>query len=289
MLRIDIPEKKIKRYLPTHLGECDKYQYINMCGLIYKYMHGLIDLTELKTTGLYFLLNMKRKHAPFGIGDDEKFGNISMLADKLDLFFETDDFGRLVIYQDYIDNKVPTFRPSIRKLHGPENSFTNFTFGEYREAVRLFNDYEATQDTFLLYMLSALMYRPKTFFKIDKYDAHKAEKRAKMLKKYAPMGFIWGNYLWFASFQKYLVSSEILWNGQNLDLSIIFELNEQSNETFGAASLPGIGMDSIAFAMAESGAFGTLKDVDATNMWVMLVRMYELKRNELVMKSKTTK
>lgn len=287
MVKIEIPEKKIKRYLPTHLGECDKYQYINMCGLIYKYMHGIIDLTELKTTGLYFLLDMKTKKTPFEIADDVKFGNISMLSKAIEDFFEIDDSGRFVIYQNYIDNKVPTFRLYLRQLYGPEDSFVNLTFGEYREAVRIFNDYEATKDIFLLYMLSALLYRPKkwVFFKKEDYDSSSAEKRAKKLKKFAPMGFIWGTYLLFASFQKHLVTSEIMWNGQNLDLSIIFELS-QTTESLGATSLPGIGMDSIAFAMAESGAFGSLKDVDSTNLWIMLVRMYELKRNEIITKSK---
>ena len=69
------------------------------------------------------------------------------------------------------------------------------------------------------------------------------------------------------------------WGGQELDLSILFE--SAKGETESATALPGIGMDSIAFTMAESGAFGDYKKLRDTNFWEIIVRMYDLRRADL--------
>ena len=45
--------------------------------------------------------------------------------------------------------------------------------------------------------------------------------------------------------------------------------------------MPGIGMDSIAFSIAESGAFGNIEQVRKTNFWQIMVRMYDLRRTDL--------
>lgn len=78
-------------------------------------------------------------------------------------------------------------------------------------------------------------------------------------------------------FKKYLIDARIMWSGREIDLSILFESDSKTTES----DTPGIGMDSIAFTMAESGAFGTIKEVDKTNFWQIIIKMYDSRRNDL--------
>jgi hypothetical protein len=155
----------------------------------------------------------------------------------------------------------------------------------------MFYDFHASGDMHILTLLTALFYRPKKRFhfikkRVDNYDgdirvpynSNHLEARAKAFK-YAPIGFVYGFYLLFASFQKSLVEMQLNWGGQELDLSILFETSKEEKDN--PVALAGIGMDSIAFMMAESGAFGNYKELRTTNFWEIIVRMYDLRRADL--------
>ena len=77
-----------------------------------------------------------------------------------------------------------------------------------------------------------------------------------------------------------------MWAGKELDLSILFDTGTKSDEPESAA-MPGIGMDSVAFSMAESGVFGTLKEVDATDFWDIMVRMYDIRKSAIEQEKQT--
>lgn len=288
---IEIPETKTKRYIPSDLSECTQQQYMDMCELIFNYQNEVINYDEFKTHAVYKLMDMKpaKNHA----GEDYKFCNIYKIGELIDDFFETDAEGIKTIKQYYIHNPVPSFMPLLKTYHGPTNSFMNMSFGEYTDALRLFHDFHATGETYYLHLLTAVFYRPKrTFHFVQKhlanyngdlrepYNSQTLEARANELK-IAPIGFIYGFYLLFASFQKYLVEAKIMWSGQEIDFAILFE--SQSQEP---TATPGIGMDSIAFSIAESGAFGSIEKVRKTNFWHIMVRMYDLRRNDLEQQKK---
>lgn len=287
MHTIEIPESNIKRYIPSDLSECDAQQYMDMCELIFHFQNQAITYDELRTHAAYKL--MKMKPSKFTDQDEEKFSNIYLISELIDDFFE-DVNGQKTIKQYYIHNPVPKFRPVWQTLYGPSNSFMNMTFGEYTDALRLFHDFHATGDMEILKLITALFYRPmKSFHFIKKrlenyngdvrepYNPHTLEARAKTLQ-HAPIGFVYGFYLLFASFQKYIIDAKIMWSGKEIDFAILFESSgseEPSSDT------PGIGMDSIAFSIAESGAFGTIEEVRKADFWQIMVRMYDLRRTDL--------
>ena len=291
---IYIPEANISRYIPSELAECDAKEYINICELLYLYQSNQIAFMQFKVAAVYRLLKMKEaKHPllPTQILDesiteeDIKASNIYELTQLIDTFFE-DQEGVKVIKQNYLTNPVPTIRPSLIKYHGPADNFHNLTFGEYLDALRLFNDFHSCGDPEILYLLVAILYRPAApfhFLQKDKgdirevYNSHTIEKRAKKLK-YAPFGFIYGVYLLFASFQKALVEMKLNWGGKELDLSILFDSSETQDES---NELPGIGMDALAFTMAESGAFGDYEALRLANFWQIIVRMYDMRKSDL--------
>lgn len=287
---IEVPESKLKRYIPADLSECDKQQYMDMCELIFHFQNQSITYDELRTHAAYKLMNMKPSKATDQ--DEEKFSNIYLISELIDDFFEEDENGIKTIKQYYIHNPVPSFRSLWKTYYGPSDSFMNMTFGEYTDALRLFHDFHATGDMEILKLLTALFYRPKKSFIFIKkrlenyngdirepYNSHNLEARAKVLQ-HAPIGFVYGFYLLFASFQKYLIDAKIMWSGKEIDFSILFE-SFRGDEEPSSTETPGIGMDAIAFSIAESGAFGTIEEVRKADFWQIMVRMYDLRRTDL--------
>jgi hypothetical protein len=284
MHSVDIPEAKITRYIPKDLSECDAQQYMDMCELIFYFQNQQIDYDEFRTHAIYKLMNMKPTKK---VSDEEesKFSNIYQLSELIDSFFELNEDGQRTIKQYYIDNPVPKIKILFKTFYGPEDGFNNMTFGEYRDALRFFHDFHATGDMEYLKLLTAVFYRPKKWFKKMPYNTKDLDKRIAQYK-YAPIGFVYGVYLLFASFQKYLVDAKIMWSGKELDLSILFDSSTKSDEP-DSAVMPGIGMDSVAFSMAESGVFGTLKEVDETDFWDIIVRMYDIRKTALEQEKQT--
>lgn len=288
---IESQDSKFKRYIPSDLSECDKQQYMDMCELIFYYQNEQITYDEFRTHAIYKLMNMVPSNKTNHSEEDEiKFANIYQASELIDSFFDIDDKGIKTIKQFYIHNPVPSFIPAFTNLYGPTDSFMNMTFGEYTDALRLFLDFHATGDMEILKLITALFYRPKKSFHCIKkrlssydgdirepYNSKLLETNAKKLK-HAPIGFVYGFYLLFASFQKFLIDAKIMWGGKEIDFSILFESG--SNEVQSEA-VPGIGMDAIAFSIAESGTFGNIEQVRKTNFWDIMVRMYDLRRTDL--------
>jgi hypothetical protein len=289
---IESQETNIKRYIPSDLSECDQQQYMDMCELIFYFQNQQITYDEFRTHAVYKLMNMvpSRKERE---DDDLKFANIYLISELIDDFFDTDEEGQKIIKQYYIHNPIPSFRPLFKTLYGPSDSFMNMTFGEYTDALRLFLDFHATGDMELLKLLTALFYRPKKSFHFivkrlssydgdirEPYNSKLLEINAKQLK-HAPIGFVYGFYLLFASFQKYLIDAKIPWGGKEIDFAILFESSKEETNEPESGEIPGIGMDSIAFSLAESGIFGNIEQVRNTNFWDIMVRMYDLRRTDL--------
>ena len=289
MVTIEAQDTNFKAYMPSDLSECDARQYIEMCKLIFKMQTEQISYDELKTHAVYKLLNMVPSNKE-SIDDENKFGNVYRLSEKIETFFDIVGDDQKVIKQNYIHNPIPMFRPTWQTLYGPTDQFMNVKFGEYRDALRLFYEFNTTGDINTLYDIVAILYRPKKYFHAiqkrlpnydgdirQSYNSNHVAKRAEVMR-YAPIGFVYGVYLLFASFQKFIVTAQIPWGDKMLDLSILFQNDgDRSNED----ALPDAGMDFVMFMMAESGTFGTLKELDNTNIWMIWVRMYEIRRKDL--------
>lgn len=286
---------KFKRYLPADLSECDAQQYIDMCGLIFEYHTQKINANELLTHAVYRLMNMKPSKKITDADAENIAVNLVLIQELLQsTFFERinqDDNGNfdLKIVQNYIDNPVPRFKPLWRTYYGPSNAFQNVKCGEYVDALRIFQEFNANGDMNLLYDLAATLYRPKKRFHYLKskaidydgdcripYNSHQIAKRAKAFK-YAPIGFIYGVYLYFASMQIFISGAEVPWGDKVLDLSILFTPGESSVEIEAAD----IGLTAVLFAMAETGVFGDLDKMYQTPLWTMLIKMYDSRVKQL--------
>ena len=287
---IEIPEANIKFYFPSNLGECVPEQYINFCSLIYQYHIGQIDYESLRVHAVYKLCNLKPSKKELSEKEDLfKWSNIYKLSLFVDEFFEDNGEGQKVMIQNYIHNPVPDIS-LFRKYYGPSDQFMNITFGEYSDVLRLFNDFQATGDKKLLYIIAAILYRPKKAFhgirkRLNNYDGDiRVSYNAKIIEdraykfKVLDMGFIYGVYLYFASFQKFITTAKIMWGGREIDFSILFEKQDGDEQD---ETIPGLGMDSIIFSIAESGSFGTTEQVRKVNFWEVYIKMYDLRKRDL--------
>ncbi|MFP9100913.1 hypothetical protein ACLI09_17845 [Flavobacterium sp. RHBU_24] len=285
MHTIEIPEAKLKRYVPKYLGECDSGQYIEMCVLLYRYTAGQLSYFDLRVQALYTLLDMVPSNRQLLIVDEEaKWANMYRVSLLVDGFFNELE-GQKQIRLEHIHNPLPKFRPLWRTYHALADGFINATFGEYLDGLRLFYEFGKSPNENLLYELTGIFYRkaaPWRMLKPQKgdvreaYNPHTVEARARTFR-YAPVGFVFGFYLTFAAFQKYITSAIVPWGGQELDLSILFESSDDGHRE----AVPGLGMDSIAFALAESGQLGDLGKVREANLWQVFLLLYNLKKNEL--------
>ncbi|WP_395058215.1 hypothetical protein [Flavobacterium sp.] len=277
---IEFPELKLTKYLPTDLSECDSRQYIEMSALIFYFQTGIVDYEQFKVHALYKLLEMKAVRK--GIVDNEKYSRIYQYSELLDTFFEENEEKEKVIKQYYIHNPVPKFRGAFRQFYGPSDDFDNIKFGEYVDALEAFINFKQTGELIYLSSLLAVMYRKKDYFNINKkdkrqiYNPDTVSERAKFFQR-QHIGVLYGFYLYFASFQKYLTSATLFIQGNEIDLSILFESKKSKDES----KFPGLGMKGVLLSMAESGVYGTEQGVRDTSLWEVLIRMYDITKRSL--------
>lgn len=287
MITLDLPVTDRRLYMPEDLSECTGKQYAQISELIYKLQQKQIDYPTFRIHAVYLLLDLKVETNENIEYQEEKMSNIHALSILIDNFFEeTEQEGVKNIKQYYVHNPIKYICPRISRCYGPTDHFANMQFGEYIDALNFFSEYHHTNDRQFLYLLMATLYRKKRFFsnangdKRKAYNPHTVEKRAKKFRLLY-FGQVYGFYLLFASFQKYLVSSKIYWEGKELDLSILFKKNNEPT-----SDIPGIGLKSTLYTLAESGVFGTMKELKQESFWEVMLRMYDLTKRDLDNKAK---
>lgn len=270
MISIEIPQKKKFLYMPENLAECDSRQFADLAKIIWMAKEKKISFRDMKIAAVYALLGLKRSKKVSA----ETTENVNRLSIFVENFFEKDDDGNLVeIKLDFQNNHFPKFW-LFGNFYGPEDGFKYVTFGQYVDGLDEYIYYTNTGDLEALRMLFAIFYMKKG----EKYDYKVSRKRAKSIFKYVDIRHLYGFYLFFSSIQTYVLGGEINVMGNPIDLSLIY--TKTGKENF-VSNIPGTGMRSIISELAESQVFGPYREVEKTNMWVVLVRLYELKKKEL--------
>lgn len=281
-LTIEIPELTKTMYLPLQLHYCNEKQYIAMCELIYRLEAGDLDLNQFKILSVYKLLGIEKGKRNIEEEQiDEALDNIRIIADYITEYFEESEEGKLSLILQYKKNHIEAVTPNTKKYWGPKHFFTNTTFGEYEEALNLFMEYNDVKEIEILQRLFAIFYREKKNHKPIPYVSEDLDEHLKNFKK-TPIGVLYGFYYTFAAFHTYFTSSEVYWEGKRIDMSIIFSEQEEDSEDDKTDSpYPSLGMKSIAYQLAESGVFGSLTEVRATNLWEAALRLYDVRKRDL--------
>jgi hypothetical protein len=275
---IEFPSLNIKRYVPRELADCDSRQYIEMAALIYYFQSGQIDYEEFRVHAIYKLLDMKAVNQDKE--DIDKCSEVYRLSELIDTFFETKD-KLLQIKQYYIHNPVPKIRGGYRNFYGPLDEFNKVTFGEYVDALEEFINFNDTGEIIYLHRLMAVMYRKRKLFtnsddKRQEYNPDEITKRAKQFE-FLHIGVVYGFYLLFASYQKYISTAKIFIQGNEIDLSILFSNNLEKSDS----ELPGLGMKGVLLNIAESGVYGDESGVRRKEHLDVLIKIYDITKRQL--------
>ena len=272
---IEVPERGLRFNMPSKLGECNSREYAAMCHLFFKYQCDEITYEELKYLAVYGLLNLKPSENSEHQENIES--NIYQIATLVEGFFNHLPENKIELKQDFQHNPIPKIPVANGFLTGPQDYLKDVNFGQYVIALNIFSTFNADPEAQLLYDLAAVFYRRKGIA----FDENKIEKNSKTLKQ-TDFGYIYGFYIFFASFQYFITSAVVTWEGKEADLSILFK---STGDAF-ISELPGLGMKSTAFMLAETNILGNLKDVNHTNIWEVLFLMYDIRKNDLDEKKK---
>ena len=273
MITLEIPETGRRIYLPEDLSECDSQQYSEACLLIYKFQNQQLSYQDFRVEMVYKMLNLKKGGGKLvKSAVEDMHSNIYRISQMIDSFFEKNADDKLVIKQYYINNHSQVITDSFRVWHGPSDAFENVSFGEYIDGLNIYGNMKDGVTEDLLYMLMATFYRRKG----REYDPSKVQKNARHFR-YVYFGRVYGFFLLFASFQQYLTSATVTYQGMDLDLSILFEGGEEAPKS----DIPGLGMLSVAHQLAETGVYGDMRGVRKANLWEALLRLYDIRKRDL--------
>lgn len=270
MHSLEFPEIKERIWLPENLGECDRRQYLDASKLLYMLQYGEVSEEQFRLLLLYSLLNMKFKKSELENEEEKKWENTYICAEVLRSFFEIDDAGQAHLIQGYTHNPIKTVSYKMHTFVGPDDAFQNITYGQLEDGVGEIGNYIKYGELDSLVKLFAIFYLKKN----EKYSDVNLEQRVVFFKQ-LDIRYVYGFYLLFISFFNYLTKECILvMDGRELDLTILFDVNEgeEKKET----DAEGLGMRATSFQLAESGVFGTLAELRESDAMMVLVRMYDL-------------
>lgn len=274
MHTLDFQEINKRFEIPESLAECNRRQYLDLSKLVFMYQSEDISYEQFRLLGLYSLMNMHYQESELPNMQEEKWQNIYICSELLDSFFEEDEDGVKHLIQDYIHNPMKTVKYKVLSFQGPKDGFENMSWKQFIDGIGELQSFQQDQKPESLLKIFAMFYLRKgeTYGKID------IEKRMAYFKD-LDIRYVYGFFLLFNSFWKFLLSDAVIKvDGREINLSILFAKDEKDQESEAAASvdLPELGLRSTAFQLAESGVFGTMDELEQTNAWDVLLRIYDM-------------
>lgn len=215
-------------------------------------------------TARCFLLNrgIKTRYS-----NDKYFILVHQCAVTLDWLWRVDENGMLALVYRSTVNLIPR----IGKLTGPMSHGADMTFGEFKEGVTLIKNYNDTGEEGHLNALCGLLYRRKSDYKKTGYFREQRTNETAMdyciRGAQIPKGIKWGIMAWFAFFCEYLMTGDFIIDGNTVNFGCLFQSGDKKT------GKNDVGLNGIAFTMAESRVFGDLKGVDDTNVLKIMLKL----------------
>lgn len=296
MNTIEIPEVGKKVEFPSSWDECNLVQIRFIFKQVLRLLGGDIGMAEFKIRVLYFLTGIKRKKRhekkeKMMMEEQlvQKYLNVVIAADTIDFIFREQNGQQLFEYSR-VGNVMPVIRKRLSRMFGPAEALFNMTFGEYMVAFDFFRRYVDHKDVNDLNKLCAVLYRPKRSGKVDndirvEFNANECVRRAKWWRR-IPLEDKYIIYSWFSSCDNFFKTGEIEVDGQRISFRGLFK--QVGGNEFGERDL---GLTGILLSVAESGTFGTLEDVNRTNLYTVLLKLYHwyLEHKQMEQKTKNGK
>lgn len=269
---IEIPVTNATIYLPRELAYCNRQEYQKMAQLLIMWQSGAITYEEFRVQAVYALLKLTKGNRKLNKIELEVFhANIYEISKCIDTFFDKTPEGDLDIKLNFTNNHTPSVRPLFVKFKGPENRFTNTTFGQYQDALQQYATYLHRNNVESLNNLMAIYYTTS-----KGYNKASLQKHSNLMRKFVDPALVYGFFLTFSAFQKHITTTKLIIEGQVIDLSIIFK----SSSTI-KSNIPGLGLKGLGFQLAESAIFGDMAKLRNEPLMEVLLLLYDLRKREL--------
>jgi hypothetical protein len=172
-------------------------------------------------------------------------------------------------------NQLPIIRIKHEYWHSPSNALLDISFGEYRMAYDLYRQYLLDSSQEACRRLLAVLYRPilKNTGRRKSFDPDECLHRSKQTMR-LPSEILFYVVTWFGACDRYLKTENIFVEGHEINLSCLFT-NSDDDKKIGEDNL---GLLGIELALAESGTFGDLDGVDRANLYTVLLKLYQWKK-----------
>lgn len=283
MNKLEIPKANIKLEYASCMDELTPEQFAHYCKLFVELKAGAINVHDFMLQMAVALLGIK---VPWGYqklySDDARSNiesNLAMIMETLGWLLverEEDTIAQVEPNLGFARNLIP----QLGRCHGPGDALENITLGEFRDALGHSADFALTNDPTSIDKLCATLYRPiDPLWRIKRmgnnwngdkrrpYNAATTDHRARYFAK-LPYHLKFGAYLFFNASLNYLRNGSIIIEGKEIELAVLWQ--------GGSSETPNIGMAGVLFSLAETGVFGSLKEVERVNLYEGLARLYQV-------------
>lgn len=282
---LEIPEAGKKVVYPSSWEECNPEQLQYIFLQAGKLLNGEIELSEFRIRVFYHLAGIRRKQVherreKLLIRQQRlvKYDNITRAARTVDFVFREQD-GQLIFEFGCVRNLLPELRIKRRKFYGPADALFNISFGEYRVAYDYYGRFIRCRQESDLNNLCAVLYRPAQSGKWDDdirtaFNPHECIRRAALFGNvsYELRILI---FSWFAACDNYFKTEQIEIDGRLISLAPLFRKAEQETDVVPDADSGELGLTGILMSVADNGTFGPLAEVEKTNLYTVLLKLYQ--------------
>lgn len=282
---IEIPEAGKKVEYPSAWEECNSGQLQYIFLQAGKLLSGEIDLPEFRIRVFYHLAGIRRKQKherkELLMSRQQcliKYDNITRAAATVDFVFQEQE-GQLVFEFDCVKNLLPKIKIKRKTLYGPADALFNISFGEYRVAYDFYCRFVRDRQESDLNNLCAILYRPAKTGKWDDdirvaFNPHECIRRANLFRK-VPYELRMLIFSWFAACDNYFKSGQIEIDGRLISLSPLFRKTDEDTVGVPDADAGELGLTGILMSVADNGTFGPVAEVERTNLYTVLLKLYQ--------------
>ena len=246
MYRISYKDKSVE--IPTCVTELSREQYEYYCVLALSLGSGAIDAEYFRIRWLSFLIGLGQ--ADYTLLKPEYVDEIEAGAHAIDGFFsEAGEIQRL-------DFRSPVnLLPDYAGHQGPGDMLVGLAFGDFLECITAIECMADADEEEVA----------ENYFRIARklYHIPEGQPVPDILAFHAPTFFV---NVW-----KILQEGPIVINGKEIDFRIIFRSSGTARRD------DRTGWTGIKFEIASAGLFGSVKEVEQTDIWSVLLYLYKCK------------
>jgi len=273
---IEIPERKLKLFLPQKWEELSPKQYVALAHWLYLLQLGELTPSDVKLFTVCLCLNIIKTHNPQRTEEAQMQidYNLMKLSELVNFIFEYKEINNqlaLGLKLGFSETLLPHFNYKISRYYGPAQALNNLRYIEFVLAHNHYIQFTETQSEEHLNQLVAILYQPRRKRKVENENviATRAKQFAKLSIKIK-----YAVYIYFESVMQ--------WLAHHPTYGIIFQKKSESQNS---ESNP-LGLLAIAYSLAERHIFGTFDTTVETYMYNVLDVLAQDKRTEIEIEKK---